>query len=118
MKARQPPYDVMSRAPFTASASTRKPFAVVPSPRRMLPIDRGAGMALTNLPNEAADNAWAYRWSLRQTCAAHRIRQVFIRPHCPWQNGKVERLNRTLLTEWAYRQVFTDNDQRAAALAP
>jgi transposase InsO family protein len=41
-----------------------------------------------------------------------------IRPHCPWQNGKVERLNRTLQTEWAYRQVFTSNADRAAALAP
>ena len=45
-------------------------------------------------------------------------RQVFIKPHCPWQNGKVERLNRTLQTEWAYRQVFTSNSERAAALAP
>jgi transposase InsO family protein len=26
-------------------------------------------------------------------------RQVFIKPHCPWQNGKVERPNRTLQTE-------------------
>ena len=25
------------------------------------------------------DNAWAYRWSLRETCARHGIRQVFIR---------------------------------------
>ena len=64
------------------------------------------------------DNAWAYRWSLRELCAAAGIKQVFIRPHCPWQNGKVERLNRTLLTEWAYRQVFLTNDQRSAALAP
>jgi transposase InsO family protein len=64
------------------------------------------------------DNAWAYRFSLRELCAQHGIRQVFIRPHCPWQNGKVERLNRTLQTEWAYRQVFLTNDQRSAALAP
>jgi transposase InsO family protein len=64
------------------------------------------------------DNAWAYKWSLRELCAHHGIRQIFIKPHCPWQNGKVERLNRTLQTEWAYRQVFTDNHQRAAALAP
>jgi len=42
----------------------------------------------------------------------------FIKPHCPWQNGKVERFNRTLATEWAYRQIFTSNDERAAALAP
>jgi transposase InsO family protein len=41
-----------------------------------------------------------------------------IRPHCPWQNGKVERFNRTVQVEWAYRQVFLTNDQRSAALAP
>ena len=64
------------------------------------------------------DNAWAYRYSLRQVCAELGARQVFIKPHCPWQNGKVERLNRTLQTEWAYKCAFTSNAQRAAALAP
>ena len=34
------------------------------------------------------------------------------------QNGKVERFNRTLQIEWAYRQVFLSNDERSAALAP
>ena len=58
-----------------------------------------------------------------QVLPAHRMRraqhrQVFIKPHCPWQNGKGERLNRTLQSEWAYRQVFTTNAERAAALAP
>jgi transposase InsO family protein len=77
-----------------------------------------AAAGITRIERLMTDNAWAYRWSLRQVCAVHDIRQVFIRPHCPWQNGKVERLNRTLLTEWAYRQVFTDNAERAAALAP
>jgi transposase InsO family protein len=66
------------------------------------------------------DNAFSYRHSrrLRDLLAGHRTRHLFIKPHCPWQNGKVERLNRTLQTEWAYRQVFTTNDERAAALAP
>ena len=64
------------------------------------------------------DNAWAYKWSLRTVVAQLGARQVFIKPHCPWQNGKVERLNRTLQTEWAYRQVFLSNAERAAALAP
>jgi transposase InsO family protein len=50
--------------------------------------------------------------------AALGARQIFIQAHCPWQNGTVERLNRTLLTEWAYRQVFTSTDERTAALAP
>ena len=64
------------------------------------------------------DNAWAYRYSIRDVCAELGARQVFIKPHCPWQNGKVERLNRTLQTEWAYKQVFTSNTARAEALAP
>jgi transposase InsO family protein len=41
-----------------------------------------------------------------------------IRPHCPWQNGKVERFNRTVQVEWPYRQVFLTNNERSAALAP
>lgn len=81
-------------------------------------IDYFAAHGITRIERLMTDNAWAYRWSLRETCAAAGIRQVFIRPHCPWQNGKVERLNRTLLTEWAYRQVFLTNDERSAALAP
>ena len=48
--------------------------------------------------------------------AALGARHKFIRPHCPWQNGKAERLNRTLATEWAYRQPFTSSTERAQAL--
>lgn len=77
-----------------------------------------ASHGITRIERIMTDNAWAYRWSLRQVCAQLSARQIFIKPHCPWQNGKVERLNRTLLTEWAYRQVFTSNDDRARALAP
>src|SRR5215213_10117688 len=66
------------------------------------------------------DNARAYRHS---TAAKQAVGQLgaqhkFIKPHCPWQNGKVERFNRTLQIEWAYRQVFLSNPDRAAALAP
>ena len=66
------------------------------------------------------DNAFNYRHGrrLRELLEQQGIRHKFIRPHCPWQNGKVERFNRTLATEWAYRQVFISNDERAAALAP
>ncbi len=66
------------------------------------------------------DNAFAYRHSkaMRQVCEELGIRHRFIKPHCPWQNGKVERFNRTLQVEWAYRRPFTSNDERCAALAP
>jgi transposase InsO family protein len=77
-----------------------------------------AAHGITSIERLMTDNAWAYRYSLRELCAAAGIEQIFIRPHCPWQNGKVERLNRTLLTEWAYRQVFLTNDERTTALAP
>ena len=73
---------------------------------------------ITRIQRLMTDNAWAYRYSLRGVCAEHGIVQKFIRPHCPWQNGKVERLNRTLATEWAYRRIFTSNSERQAALAP
>lgn len=66
------------------------------------------------------DNAWNYTHSrsLRELFDAAGIDHITIKPHCPWQNGKVERFNRTLQTEWAYRQVFLSNAERTAALAP
>jgi transposase InsO family protein len=98
----------------------------------ILPDEKGASCAafltraaayfadhgIARIERVMTDNAWAYRWSLREVTTALGARQVFIKPHCPWQNGKVERLNRTLATEWAYRQVFTTNAERADALAP
>jgi transposase InsO family protein len=66
------------------------------------------------------DNHWSYTKSnalaalLADLGAKHRL----IRAHCPSQNGKVERFNRTLQTEWAYRQIFTSNTERADALEP
>ena len=65
-----------------------------------------------------SDNALNYRRSndYRQVASDLGIALKFIRPHCPWTNGKVERLNRTLATEWAYSRVFTSNDERAALL--
>ncbi len=77
-----------------------------------------AGHGISRVERLMTDNAWAYRWSLRDVCAKHDIKQKFIKPHCPWQNGKAERYNRTLASEWAYRQVFISNDDRTAALAP
>ncbi len=67
-----------------------------------------------------SDNAKNYTLSatFKTAIAAIGADHLTIRPHCPWQNGKVERFNRTLQIEWAYRQVFTSNADRSAALAP
>ncbi len=66
------------------------------------------------------DNHWSYSRSSDMATAMTVLgaKHIFIKPHCPWQNGKVERFNRTLQTEWAYRQAFSSNDERAKALAP
>lgn len=83
-------------------------------------LDYFAAHGIVTIERLITDNAFAYRHGrdLRELCAGRGIKHVFIKPHCPWQNGKVERLNRTLATEWAYRQAFLSNEARAAALAP
>jgi hypothetical protein len=51
-------------------------------------IDYFAAHGITRIQRLMTDNALAYRYSLREICAAHSIHQIFIKPHCPWQNGK------------------------------
>jgi len=79
-----------------------------------------ATFGITRIERVMTDNHWSYSRSRDVAAAmtALNAKQVFIRPHCPWQNGKVERFNRTLQVEWAYRQVFLSNQARTAALAP
>jgi len=78
---------------------------------------RAAGM--DHIEEVMTDNAknytrsQAFQDALSELGAAHRL----IKPHCPWQNGKVERLNRTLQIEWAYRRPYRSNIQRTRALA-
>ena len=75
---------------------------------------------ISRIERVLSDNAFAYRNSaaFKEAVAQIGAEQRFIKPHCPWTNGKVERLNRTLATEWAYRQKYVSNTDRAAALAP
>lgn len=66
------------------------------------------------------DNHWSYTKSraVAAVLATMGAKHIKIKPHCPWQNGKVERFNRTLQTEWAYKQVYYTNDERRRALQP
>lgn len=79
-----------------------------------------AGHGITRIERVMTDNHFSYKRSraVAVVIAALGAKHVFIRPHCPWQNGKVERYNRTLQTEWAYRQVYLTNTARTQALAP
>jgi transposase InsO family protein len=77
-----------------------------------------AGRGIPIIEELMTDNAMAYTSrALAEVCALLEIKQIYIKPHCPWQNGKVERFNRTLQSEWAYARIYLDNDARTAALA-
>ncbi len=76
------------------------------------------GISITRV---MSDNAFAYRHSTAYADAvaalsdgAHR---TFIKPHCPWTNGKAERFNQTANNEWARASVFDSSAARTAALA-
>lgn len=66
------------------------------------------------------DNAMNYRRSrdFQSALAGIGAKHLLTRPYSPWQNGKAERFNRTLQEHWAYRRVFTSNQERSQALAP
>lgn len=77
-----------------------------------------AAAGITHIERVLTDNARNYRGCavFAQAVTGIGARQKFIRPHCPWINGKVERFNRTLALEWAYRRAYTSNTDRTLAL--
>ena len=79
-----------------------------------------ADHGINRIERVMTDNHLSYKRSRDVAAAMAQLgaKHIFIRAHCPWQNGKVERFNRTLQVEWAYRQVFLSNAERTAALAP
>ena len=83
---------------------------------------RGAGyFAANGSPGLSGDHRQRLGLRHRARSTSRRplgAKQRFIKPHCPWQNGKVERFNRTIQIEWAYRQAIPNNPDRAAALDP
>jgi transposase len=64
------------------------------------------------------DNAMNYVRSKVFRAALAGRDHIVIRPYRPQTNGKAERFNRTLLEEFAYKTLFTSNDQRTAQLGP
>jgi transposase InsO family protein len=82
--------------------------------------DYFAAHGIDRIERVMTDNHWSYTRSTDVADAIQTLRakHKLIKPHCPWQNGKVERFNRTLQTEWAYHQIYLNNHERTAALAP
>lgn len=75
------------------------------------------GIAIHDVMTDNAKN-YVISHAIQDTLAFLDARHVKTRPHCPWQNGRAERFNRTLQENWAYRHPFLTNQARQDALAP
>jgi len=61
------------------------------------------------------DNGACYRSKAFAAALGPHLKHRRTRPYRPQTNGKVERFNRTLATEWAYARPYTSEAERAAA---
>jgi transposase InsO family protein len=64
------------------------------------------------------DNGTCFKRRWAEACAQHGVAVRKTRPYRPQTNGKVERFIRTLLELWAYAYPYTNERERAVALAP
>ena len=63
------------------------------------------------------DNGACYRSRDFAASLGPAVKHRRTRPYRPQTNGKVERFNRTLNSEWAYAEAYTSNEARAATYA-
>lgn len=81
---------------------------------RCLAFFAGLGVAVGRV---MTDNGPGYRSrEFNSRLASDGVRHSYTRPYSPWQNGKVERMNRTLAQEWQYARAWDGEAGRASAL--
>jgi transposase InsO family protein len=74
-----------------------------------------AAHGIDRIARALTDNGSCYRGKAFNDALGGTVHK-YTRPYRPQTNGKVERFQRTLATEWAYRQAWSSNDERTAAL--
>jgi len=73
-----------------------------------------AGITVTAV---MTDNGACYRSRDFAEALGQDVKHRRTRPYRPQTNGKVERFNRTLMTEWAYAQTYLSDQARSATYA-
>lgn len=73
-----------------------------------------AGITVTAV---MTDNGSCYRSKMFAAALGDQVKHRRTRPFRPQTNGKVERFNRTLATEWAYARPYSSEAERDAAYA-
>lgn len=76
-----------------------------------------AGLSLA-VERVMTDNGPVYRSvEFNALLEAAGARHVYTRPYSPWQNGKIERMNRSIAQEWQYGRAWESEAERASALS-
>jgi transposase InsO family protein len=106
--------DDASRLGFVALVDDERPASAVDALERAAAFYAARGIRIERVltDNGSAYRSRAYAAVLTGLGARHKR----TRPYRPQTNGKVERLIKTLLAEWAYARPYRTNDERLAAL--
>ena len=81
---------------------------------RCLRFFAGLGVAVERV---MTDNGPGYRsGEFNALLESEGVRHIYTLPFSPWQNGKVERMNRTIAQEWQYARAWDGEAERASAL--
>lgn len=106
--------DDASRLGFVALVDDERPVSAVDALQRAAAFYAARGLRIERVltDNGAAYRSRAYAAELAALGARHKR----TRPYRPQTNGKVERLIKTLLAEWAYARPYRTNDERLLAL--
>lgn len=107
--------DDLSRMAYTGLLPDERKGTCSAFMARCLAFFAGLGAAVERV---MTDNGPGYRsLELNALLAAEGVRHIYTRPYGPWQNGKVERMNRTLAQEWQYGRAWDGEAERADALS-
>lgn len=98
-----------SRTPRSWTTNERRPL---PGSGRANAFFAGLGITVTAV---MTDNGSCYRSRVFADALGEGVKHKRTRPYRPQSNGKVERFNRTLATEWAYAMPYASEAERTAA---